>query len=85
MSKRICTFIDNWLTEFKTWLEKVFSSKAAYCKLCQLSFDVSKMEIITVTNHAKAKKKKKQENFFRKSLQISFFTTNNTELLIILK
>ena len=36
MSKRICTFIDNWLTEFKTWLEKVSSSKAAYCKLCQL-------------------------------------------------
>ena len=60
MSKRICTFIDNWLTEFKTWLEKVFSSKAAYCKLCQLSFDVSKMERITVTNHAKAKKKKKK-------------------------
>ena len=82
MSKRICTFIDNWLTEFKTWLEKVFSSKAAYCKLRQLSFDVSKMERITVTNHAKAKKKQK---IFRKSLQISFFTTNNTELLIILK
>ena len=81
MSKRICTFIDNWLTEFKTWLEKVSSSKAAYCKLCQLQFDVSNMEISTVTNHAKAKKKKK----FRKSLQISFFTTNNTELLIILK
>ena len=81
MSKRICTFIDNWLTEFKTWLEKVSSSKAAYCKLCQLQFDVSNMERSTVTNHAKAKKKEK----FRKSLQISFFTTNNTELLIILK
>ena len=83
MSKRICTFIDNWLTEFKTWLEKVSSSKAAYCKLRQLSFDVSNMERSTVTNHAKAKKKKKKN--FRKSLQISFFTTNNTELLIILK
>ena len=82
MSKRICTFIDNWLTEFKTWLEKVSSSKAAYCKLRQLSFDVSNMERSTVTNHAKEKKKKKN---FRKSLQISFFTTNNTELLIILK
>ena len=81
MSKRICTFIDNWLTEFKTWLEKVSSSKAPYCKLRQLSFDVSNMERSTVTNHAKAKKKKN----FRKSLQISFFTTNNTELLIILK
>ena len=82
MSKRICTFIDNWLTEFKTWLEKVSSSKAAYCELCQLQFDVSNMERSTVTNHAKAKKKKEK---FRKSLQISFFTTNNTELLIILK
>ena len=84
MSKRICTFIDNWLTEFKTWLEKVSSSKAAYCKLRQLSFDVSNMERSTVTNQAKAKKKKKKKNF-RKSLQISFFTTNNTGLLIILK
>ena len=82
MSKRICTFIDNWLTEFKTWLEKVSSSKAAYCKLCQLQFDVSNMERSTVTNHAKAKKKKKKN---LESLQISFFTTNNTELLIILK
>ena len=66
MSKRICTFIDNWLTEFKTWLEKVSSSKAAYCKLCQLQFDVSNMERSTVTNHAKAKKKKKNlESLFK--------------------
>lgn len=67
MSKRICTFIDNWLTEFKTWLEKVSSSKAAYCKLRQLSFDVSNMERSTVTNHAKAKKKKKKilESLFK--------------------
>ena len=67
MSKRICTFIDNWLTEFKTWLEKVSSSKAAYCKLCQLQFDVSNMERSTVTNHAKAKKKKKKnlESLFK--------------------
>ena len=72
MSKRICTFIDNWLTEFKTWLEKVFSSKAAYCKLCQLSFDVSKMEIITVTNHAKAKKKKNKKNFLESLFKYHF-------------
>ena len=68
MSKRICTFIDNWLTEFKTWLEKVSSSKAAYCKLRQLSFDVSNMERSTVTNHAKAKKKKKKKKKILESL-----------------
>ena len=72
MSKRICTFIDNWLTEFKTWLEKVFSSKAAYCKLCQLSFDVSKMERITVTNHAKAKKKKNKKIFLESLFKYHF-------------
>ena len=60
MSKRICTFIDNWLTEFKTWLEKVSSSKAAYCKLRQLSFDVSNMEKKRKINHTKKKKKKKK-------------------------
>ena len=61
MSKRICTFIDNWLTEFKTWLEKVSSSKAAYCKLRQLSFDVSNMERINLKNKDKPKKKKKKK------------------------
>ena len=78
MSKWICTFNDDWLTEL-TWLGKGYDSKAAYCKLCQDSFDVSNMGGSAVKSHAKGKNNMDKENLKRVSSNI-FFNTNNTEL-----
>ena len=65
MSKLICTFNQDCLTEFKTWLEEGSFPKIVYCKLCCLLFNVSNMGRSAVTSHAEGKNQRGKESLFQ--------------------
>ena len=70
VAKRNCTFNDDWLIEFEC-VEKGFSARTAYCKLCHHTFDISNMGRSVLTSHSKVKKYKDKE-ISLKSLPVSF-------------
>ena len=55
MAKWICLFNDEWLTEFKAWLEKVLIRRQ-HIELGHHAFDISNMGRSAVTSHATGKK-----------------------------
>jgi len=59
--KRFCTFNDNWLKNFKSWLMKC-SNEYAKCKICQIRFIVKYDGISAIKQHLNSLKHKNMNN-----------------------
>jgi len=80
MSKKVCIFNDDWLTDprFSTWIAKDKTKVKAKCNVCNCSFTLSNMGIGAVISHSAGKRHvnkincvKKTNDFFKLPSQSS--------------